>query len=102
MEAGATSGQIEVGGRLLNIRNLDRVVFPEAGTTKGDLLDYYVRVADALLPHLRDRPGSFSRFGEVLERGGAPRVVQDACAAAPTTLSRLCITCMQKAERVRM
>jgi bifunctional non-homologous end joining protein LigD len=45
---------LEVGGRRLDIRHLDRVVFPHTGTTKGELLDYYVRVGDAMLPHLRD------------------------------------------------
>jgi bifunctional non-homologous end joining protein LigD len=42
-----------VGGRQLRIRNLDRVVFPRTGTTKGELLDHYSRVADTMLPHLR-------------------------------------------------
>ena len=39
MESGVTSGQLEVGGRVLNIRHLHRVIFPESGTTKGELLD---------------------------------------------------------------
>jgi len=39
MESGATSGQLEVSGRVLNIRHLHRVIFPESGTTKGELLD---------------------------------------------------------------
>ena len=41
MASGAASAQLEVGGRRLNIRNLDRIVFPRTGTTKGQLLDYY-------------------------------------------------------------
>src|SRR5215207_10724377 len=76
MEADATSGQLEVGGRLLNIRNLDRVVFPEAGTTKGELLDYYVRVADTMLPHLRDRLLHMHRYPEGVD---GPRFWQKAC-----------------------
>src|SRR5215207_3195608 len=76
MEADATSGQLEVGGRLLNIRNLDRVVFPEAGTTKGELLDYYVRVADTMLAHLRDRLLHMHRYPEGVD---GPRFWQKAC-----------------------
>ena len=49
------AGHFEVDGRQLAIRNLDRVVFLQTGTTKGELLDYHIRIADAMLPHLRDR-----------------------------------------------
>jgi bifunctional non-homologous end joining protein LigD len=40
----------------------ERVLFPDDGITKGDLFDYYGRVADAILPHLRDRPFTFKRY----------------------------------------
>jgi bifunctional non-homologous end joining protein LigD len=76
MASGAASGQLEVDGRRLTIRNLDRVVFPEAGTTKGELLDYYVRVADVLLPHLRDRLLHMHRYPEGVD---GPRFWQKAC-----------------------
>src|SRR5215213_4722532 len=76
MEAGATSGQLEVGGRVLNIRHLHRVIFPESGTTKAELLDYYVRVADAMLPHLRDRLLHMHRYPEGV---AGPRFWQKAC-----------------------
>ena len=46
MASRAASAELDVGGRRLQIRNLARVVFPQMGTTKGELLDYYVRVAD--------------------------------------------------------
>ena len=42
--------------------NRDALMFPDDGITKGDLIDYYVSVADAMLPHLRERPLSFQRF----------------------------------------
>ena len=49
--------------------SLDRVVFPGAGYTKGDVLEYYNRIADSLLPHLRDRPITLERFPEGVKEG---------------------------------
>jgi bifunctional non-homologous end joining protein LigD len=76
MGAGTPPGELEVGGRRLKIRNLERVVFAEAGTTKGELLDYYVRVADAMLPHLRERLLHMHRYPEGVE---GPRFWQKGC-----------------------
>src|SRR5215217_7079676 len=76
MEARSTPGQLEVDGRTLTVRNLDRVIYPEAGTAKGELLDYYVRVADAMLPHLRDRLLHMHRYPEGVD---GPRFWQKAC-----------------------
>ena len=42
----------------------DRMMFPEVGVTKGDLLDYYSKIAPKLLPHLRDRPMTLERVPE--------------------------------------
>ncbi|MEU6878016.1 non-homologous end-joining DNA ligase [Streptomyces sp. NPDC046712] len=52
----------EVEGRRLALSNLDKVLHPATGTTKGELLHYYATVGAALLPHLRDRPVSFLRY----------------------------------------
>ena len=49
-------------GRELKLTNWDKVLFPEAGFTKGDLISYYARVAGAVLPHLRDRPLTLKRY----------------------------------------
>ena len=76
MTPGVASGQLDVAGRRLNIRNLDRVVFPQAGTTKGELLDYYIRISDAMLPHLRDRLLHMHRYPEGVE---GPRFWQKGC-----------------------
>jgi bifunctional non-homologous end joining protein LigD len=46
---------VEVDGRRLKITSLDKVMYPETGTTKGEVLNYYARVAEVLLPHLADR-----------------------------------------------
>ncbi|MFE7806651.1 non-homologous end-joining DNA ligase [Streptomyces sp. NPDC057430] len=52
----------EVEGRRLALSNLEKVLHPSTGTTKGELLHYYATVGTALLPHLRDRPVSFLRY----------------------------------------
>jgi bifunctional non-homologous end joining protein LigD len=53
---------VDVDGRRLRITNLDKVLYPETGTTKADVLDYYARIAPALLPHVRDRPLTRKRW----------------------------------------
>jgi bifunctional non-homologous end joining protein LigD len=58
----ATRTQVAVGGHRLSLSNLDKVLYPEAGFTKGQVIDYYTRVADALLPHMRDRPLTLKRY----------------------------------------
>ncbi|MGB8945355.1 MAG: non-homologous end-joining DNA ligase [Streptomyces sp.] len=52
----------EVEGRRLALSNLDKVLYSASGFTKGELLHYYASTAEALLPHLRNRPVSFLRF----------------------------------------
>lgn len=52
----------EVEGRRVALSNLEKVLYPAAGFTKGELLHYYATVAEVLLPHLRDRPVSFLRY----------------------------------------
>ncbi|UQX90146.1 non-homologous end-joining DNA ligase [Jatrophihabitans telluris] len=47
---------VTVEGRQLVVRRLDKVLYPEAGTTKAQVLDYYARIAATMLPHLKDRP----------------------------------------------
>ena len=54
--------EVEVEGRRILLRNLDKVFYPEAGFTKGDVVDYYARIAPVLLPHLRDRPLTLKRY----------------------------------------
>ncbi|HEX5568956.1 MAG TPA: non-homologous end-joining DNA ligase [Streptomyces sp.] len=58
-----------VEGRALTLTNLDRVLYPATGFTKGDLVDYYASVAGVLLPHLRNRPVSFVRAPGGVEDG---------------------------------
>lgn len=53
---------VDVDGRTIEVSHADRVVFPDVGLTKGDLVDYYVRVAPLALPHLRRRPLTLQRW----------------------------------------
>jgi bifunctional non-homologous end joining protein LigD len=47
--------RVEVAGRTLQVSSLDKVLYPDTGTTKAEVLHYYAQVADTLLPHLADR-----------------------------------------------
>lgn len=58
------SSVVEIEGHELNLTNLDKVMFPEVGFTKGQVIDYYVRVAPYLLPHLQGRPLTMKRYPE--------------------------------------
>src|SRR5207253_5052641 len=51
-------------GRKLKLTNLDKVMYPAVSFTKGQVIDYYVRIAPALLPHLKDRPLTMKRYPE--------------------------------------
>ena len=55
---------VEIEGRQLKLSNLDKVLYPAAGFTKGQVIDYYVRIAPYLLPHLQDRPLTMKRYPE--------------------------------------
>jgi bifunctional non-homologous end joining protein LigD len=54
--------EVDVGGRTLSISNLDKVLYPEAGFTKGQVIDYYTRISPVLVPHLRQRPLTLKRY----------------------------------------
>src|SRR5271169_4120329 len=53
---------VDILGRHLKLSNLDKVLYPEAGFTKGQVIDYYVRVAPVLLPHLHGRALTMKRY----------------------------------------
>jgi bifunctional non-homologous end joining protein LigD len=58
---------VEVEGRKLGLSNLDKVLYPETGTTKGEVIDYYTRIAPVLLPYLADRPLTRKRWPDGVE-----------------------------------
>ena len=69
---------LEIDGRTLKITNLEKLFFPAAGFTKGQLIDYYIRASKYVLPHLRDHPVTLKRYpdgieGEFFYEKDAPR-----------------------------
>ena len=54
--------EVRVGQRSLSLSNLDKVLWPETGFTKGELIDYYSRVAPVMVPHLTQRPITLRRW----------------------------------------
>jgi bifunctional non-homologous end joining protein LigD len=59
--------QVRVGRRTFEVSNLDKVFFPADGITKGEVIEHYVRVADRMLPHLKDRPIAMERYPDGIE-----------------------------------
>ena len=59
-----------VDGRRLVLSNLDKALYPEAGFTKAEVIDYYVRIAPVMLPHLKNRPVTRKRFPEGTGKDG--------------------------------
>ena len=60
----AGSRQVEVDGRELKLTNLDKVLYPKAGFSKGEVVDYYAKVAPVIVPHLAGRALTLRRFPE--------------------------------------
>ncbi|PWU18532.1 MAG: ATP-dependent DNA ligase [Verrucomicrobia bacterium] len=56
-------------GRTLSVSRLDKVFYPKTGFTKAQVIDYYIRVSRALLPHLKDRPLTLKRYPDGVEGG---------------------------------
>ncbi len=57
-----TTSLLKVDGKTLEVSNLDKVLYPAVGFTKGQVIDYCIRVAPVLLPHLKDRPLTLKRY----------------------------------------
>ncbi|MGZ6123917.1 MAG: non-homologous end-joining DNA ligase [Myxococcales bacterium] len=57
-----SSQEVAIRGRRLTLSNLDKVFYPKAGFTKAQVIDFYLRIAPVLLPHLRDRPLTLKRY----------------------------------------
>ena len=60
----AKESTVEIEGRRLKLTNLEKVLYPAAGFTKAQVIDYYVRIAPYLSPHLKGRPLTMKRYPE--------------------------------------
>src|SRR5438132_1180524 len=56
------TAELVVEGKKLSVSNLNKVLYPKVGFTKGQVIDYYIRIAPILLPHLEDRPLTMKRY----------------------------------------
>jgi bifunctional non-homologous end joining protein LigD len=85
--------EVRVGARTLKVTNLDKPMYPEAGFAKRDVIEYYVAIAPAILPHLEGRPLTRVRFpngveGKSFFEKQCPSHRPDWVAVAPVPLSR--------------
>jgi bifunctional non-homologous end joining protein LigD len=58
---------LDVNGTKFDVTNLEKIFYPKAGFTKGEVIDYYVRISSVLLPHLKDRPITLKRYPDGVE-----------------------------------
>lgn len=61
---------LRFGRYAVEVSNRDKVLFPDAGVTKGDLVDYYRRIAERMVPHLEERPVAMQRFPDGIDAEG--------------------------------
>lgn len=61
--------QLTLGGKKIPLSKLDKVLYPKANFTKGQVIDYYIRIAPLLLPHLKDRALTLKRYPDGVEGG---------------------------------
>ena len=64
----SSNQKVRVGGRELKVSNLDKVLYPATGTTKADVMRYYLAVADVLIPQVRGRPVTRKRWPEGVDK----------------------------------
>lgn len=83
---------VSIGGRRLKITNLEKVLYPETGTTKGEVIDYYTRIAPLLIPHVVGRPVTRKRWPEGVGTDADPGMVffaKDLEPGAPSWVKRM-------------
>src|SRR5256885_9426661 len=79
---------MEIAGRQMYVSNLDQVLFPRSGFTKGELINYYIQISKVILPHLKDRPLTLKLYYHTVEAPAdyekdAPAYTPDWVARAP-------------------
>ena len=83
---------VRIGGRRLRITNLDKVLYPETGTTKGEVIDYYTRIAEVMIPHVVGRPVTRKRWPDGVGTEDDPGMVffaKDLERGAPSWVRRM-------------
>jgi bifunctional non-homologous end joining protein LigD len=63
----STKTQLKIGGRTVDVSNLDKIFYPKTGFTKGQVIDYYINISPWLLPHLKSRPVTLKRYPNGVE-----------------------------------
>ncbi|GAB3602221.1 ATP-dependent DNA ligase [Microbacterium aureliae] len=89
---GSADQLVSVGGRRLRVTNLDKVMYPATGTTKGEVIEYYTRIAPVLLPHIAGRPVTRKRWVEGVGTDDHPEPVffaKDLEPGAPAWVPRM-------------
>jgi len=61
------SATLDIGGKQVQVSNLNKVFYPKTGFTKGEVIDYYIKISPVLLPHLHNRPISLKRYPDGVE-----------------------------------
>ncbi|QIG40339.1 ATP-dependent DNA ligase [Microbacterium sp. 4R-513] len=83
---------VRIGGRRLRLTNLGKVLYPETGTTKAEVIDYYTRIAPTMIPHVIGRPVTRKRWPDGVgteEHPGQPFFAKDLERGAPDWVRRL-------------
>lgn len=83
---------VRIGGRRLRLTNLDKVLYPETGTTKAEVIDYYSRIAATMIPHIIGRPVTRKRWPDgvgTAEHPGQSFFAKDLEPGAPEWVRRL-------------
>jgi bifunctional non-homologous end joining protein LigD len=78
-----------VGERTLTLTNLDKVLFPSVGFTKAEVIDYYLRIAPVMLPHIRDRAMTRLRFPDGVGPDRSPFYEKNAPMGTPEWVRRV-------------
>jgi bifunctional non-homologous end joining protein LigD len=89
------AGLLEVDGQTVRITSPERILYPRVGWTKGRMLEYYARIAPAMLSHIADRPVSLRRFPEGVE---GPTWYQTRCGPGRPEYVRTCVLEVPRGE----
>jgi bifunctional non-homologous end joining protein LigD len=79
----------QVSGRTLSLTNLDKVLYPSVGFTKAEVIDYYLRIAPVMLPHIRDRAMTRLRFPDGVGPDRLPFYEKNAPMGTPDWVRRV-------------